>query len=213
MHHSSDSESSDSSRHPSGGMSIDELIAVVGARPPRLGATSLVCIDGPAGSGKTTLANLLSGRLLAPVVHMDDLYEGWDGAFDAGLGPRIEEWLLAPWRHGNPAQHPVYDWDLAAYGPTRMVPASPIVILEGVGSGQRAVRQHASLLLWLEAPEAVRRERIIQRDGERLRQHLIAFVAQERTHFQDEGTRDAADLLLSGEAAASVAPIYRVLPR
>ena len=49
--------------------------------PPTLGAGRLVCIDGPAGSGKTTLAAAVADarRAGARVVHMDDLYEGWSG--------------------------------------------------------------------------------------------------------------------------------------
>ena len=34
--------------------------------PPRLGRTRLVCVDGPAGSGKTTLAGRLAGALPQP---------------------------------------------------------------------------------------------------------------------------------------------------
>ncbi len=49
------------------------------SRPPTLGAGRLVCVDGPAGSGKTSLADAVARRTAAQVVHMDDLYGGWDG--------------------------------------------------------------------------------------------------------------------------------------
>src|SRR5262245_52752501 len=48
-----------------------------------VGQPFLVVVDGPAGSGKTTLADQLAPRVgdgsggRAQVVHMDDLYEGW----------------------------------------------------------------------------------------------------------------------------------------
>src|SRR3954470_4747220 len=58
-----------------------------GRRPGRPGAvgagaaggTRLVCVDGPAGSGKTTLARRLAGALgpAAHLLHMDDLFAGW----------------------------------------------------------------------------------------------------------------------------------------
>ena len=49
------------------------------------GETKIVTIDGPAGSGKTTLADELSislsdGNGPMSVVHLDELYEGWDDA-------------------------------------------------------------------------------------------------------------------------------------
>ena len=53
-------------------------------------ARALVCIDGPAGAGKTTLAELLMARHPhARVMHLDDLYAGWDNALDATLTDRL----------------------------------------------------------------------------------------------------------------------------
>ena len=45
----------------------------VDARPPTLGRGRLLCVDGPAGSGKTTLADEVRAITGAPVVHMDNL--------------------------------------------------------------------------------------------------------------------------------------------
>src|SRR4029077_4157497 len=67
------------------------------SRPPTLGAGRLVCVDGPAGSGKTSLADAVARRTDAQVVHMDDLYGGWEGLlFVAG---RVER-LLRPLARG-----------------------------------------------------------------------------------------------------------------
>ena len=49
------------------------------ARPATLGTGRLVCVDGPAGSGKTTLGAELAERTGAQLVHGDDLMEGWRG--------------------------------------------------------------------------------------------------------------------------------------
>ena len=58
---------------------VPALADRVRAAVPLLGRTRLVCVDGPAGSGKTTLADRLVTALGpgAAVVHMDDLYAGW----------------------------------------------------------------------------------------------------------------------------------------
>jgi adenylylsulfate kinase-like enzyme len=72
------------------------------------GETKLVTIDGPAGSGKTTLAKELSISMSdasgpMSVVHLDELYEGWNDALGQKLFDRIEAWILAPIRNGlNP---------------------------------------------------------------------------------------------------------------
>jgi pantothenate kinase-related protein Tda10 len=72
--------SSEATTGPDGAARVLELAT---GRPPTLGRGRLVCVDGPAGSGKSTLASALVR--LAPdavVVHMDDLYAGWDGLPD-----------------------------------------------------------------------------------------------------------------------------------
>ena len=47
-------------------------------------ARPIIAIDGPAGAGKTTLAHeiflALSNSMSIQVIHMDDLYAGWDKA-------------------------------------------------------------------------------------------------------------------------------------
>ena len=63
---------------------VAEVVALLGRRPPRAPGTQVIAVDGPSGAGKTTLAARLSDALHgAPVVHMDDLYPGWDGLADA----------------------------------------------------------------------------------------------------------------------------------
>jgi uridine kinase len=50
----------------------------------------IITIDGPAGSGKTTLAQKLVNDLSdAQVIHMDDLYEGWNDPLSAKLTARV----------------------------------------------------------------------------------------------------------------------------
>ena len=48
------------------------------AAPPTLGPGRLVCIDGPAGSGKTTLARAVEQAVQGSrLVQCDDLLHGW----------------------------------------------------------------------------------------------------------------------------------------
>ena len=65
----------------------------------KLAATpSIIAIDGVAGSGKTTLATKLSEELSnAPVVHMDDLYNGWSNPFSDELVQRVTKQILNPY--------------------------------------------------------------------------------------------------------------------
>ena len=158
-----------------------------------------MCIDGPAGSGKTTLAQALSEVLDgAPVVHMDDLYEGWGQALGDPLAARVEAWLLVGWACGLPGMHPRFDWVLGRYAEWVTVPAAPVVILEGCGSGSARIRREASLVVWVQAPAGLRLQRGVARDGAALAPQWRAWQDHEQAHFATDGTHAAADVIVDG---------------
>jgi uridine kinase len=162
-----------------------------------LGDSRLICVDGPAGSGKTTLAAAISERSGAPVIHMDDLYPGWDGL--PKVADQLES-LLRPLAAGGAGSYRRYDWHEGRLAETVTVTAPPaeLLVLEGVGSGSRVVADLVTVLVWVEAPYDLRMRRGIERDGDAFEPYWLAWAEAERTHFTAEGTRARADLILDG---------------
>jgi uridine kinase len=178
-------------------IAYDDLARGILASTPRLGVVRLVTIDGPSGAGKTSLSRRLCRSLRrVPVVHLDHLYEGWTGL--DGVGDRLDAWVLTPLRHGLPGQHLVYDWHRGAYAEWREVPLAPVLIVEGVGAGQRRFDDQAVLRIWIEAPEDLRRERTLEREGPAMQTALTEWWPRELTHFEADGTRARADLVVDG---------------
>lgn len=183
-------------------LSIDTLLDRIVAAPARLGATRLVCVDGPAGSGKTTLAGLITRGaedrgLTVRTLHMDDLYDGWDGAV-RGFG-LLRDHVLARIAQGLEGRYRRYDWDAGRYAELHAVPADlDLLVVEGVTSADTAVDQWASLRIWIETSNAVRLNRGIDRDGEALRDRWLDWMRWEREHYAAERTRDRADLVVDG---------------
>ena len=162
---------------------------------PRCGSTSLVCVDGPSGSGKTTLAAQLARRLdNPPVLHMDDLYPGWDGL--AAAIPLLHDAVVAPLAAGVPARYPRWDWTQGAYAQEHVLGNPPLLVVEGVGAGARAVARYAALLIWVEAPLVERFRRGMARDGGAYLPYWRRWAAQEQVHFTTEGTRARADVVV-----------------
>ena len=174
---------------------VAEVVALLGRRPPRAPGTQVIAVDGPSGAGKTTLAARLSDALHgAPVVHMDDLYPGWDGLADAV--PRVVEWVATPLLRGDRARYRRFDWVRHEYAEWHEVPAAPVVVVEGVASAARPMGTVLTVTVWVEAPDAVRMARGIARDGEAYRPHWERWARQEREHFAVDGTRDRADVVV-----------------
>ena len=169
---------------------------------PALGSTRLVLIDGPAGSGKTTLARHLSSALSAdaPVqtLHADDMYEGWLGL--PRLADVLIDQVIAPLASGRPGQFRRWDWLAGERAEHIVVSPRPVLIIEGVGVAMAAARAHASVVVWVEAPPDVCLRRGLERDGEAMRSEWEQWQVAEQHEFAREGTRAAADVIVSTAA-------------
>lgn len=174
---------------------------------PRLADTRLVLVDGPAGSGKTTLADALAAELAdASVVHMDDLYLGWETDFTEVHG-RIRRQLVEPLAAGRPARYQRYDWYAGALTDWVDVPVPEVLILEGVGSGARLLDDVSSLLVWIEVPPELRVRRGVERDGVEVLAKWRAWMRHEAAEHERQHTRRRADLRLRGDDPSGRLPV------
>ena len=179
-------------------MTIAGLAARIHATPARLGAVRLVCIDGPAGSGKTTLAARLAEALgdAAALVHFDELYAGWT---ITGAQGRLQAGVLGPLSAGRDGSHHRFDWARRRFGTEPVaVPVREVVLVEGCGSSPRALDPWTSMRIWVEAPADLRLSRGLARDGSDLEHEWRRWLATEAAEFAREGTRARADLRLDG---------------
>lgn len=172
----------------------EAVLALLASRPPTLGTGRLLCIDGPAGSGKTTLAAAVAVASGASVLRMDDLYPGWSGLFTVD---EHVHGVLGPLADGRPGTYRRYDWTADAYAEEHLVSPAPLLVLEGVGAGKRAWAPWTTVTVWVETDDETRLDRGLARDGEEFRQHWVAWMADEARLFADEGTRERADLVLT----------------
>jgi cytidylate kinase len=92
-----------------------------------------------------------------------------------------------------------YDWYLNKYTTWSELSATPIVIIEGVGSGHSTLRKSVSLAIWVEADEDLLLDRVVQRDGEAVRNEMLAWKTRERAYFELHNVRNAAQIHLQGQ--------------
>jgi uridine kinase len=177
--------------------------AEVRTRPPRLGDVRLVAVDGPSGAGKTVFAGRLAAALDAPVVHTDDLLDGWDDQFT--FWSRLDDRVLAPLWHGRPAHYQRYSWYRHRFtGPEVVVEPAPVVVVEGVSAARGAIRPELTLAVFVQAPPELRLARALARDhGDDVAfaAYLERWRAAEDRHFASDDTAAHADLVVDGAAA------------
>ena len=172
-------------------------------RGPRV---RVVAVEGRSGSGKSTVAEQLRLALAGrgePValLTMEDLYPGWGGLAESSQ--LLAEWVLIPLSRGRAACWRRYDWGRGGFGedrevlPAELVEGGGTLIVEGCGSGAAPVRDLVDLLVWVEASEETRSERLDQREDAALyAPHRDRWARQEDALYAVDPPWKRADLRL-----------------
>ncbi|MFJ1676307.1 uridine kinase [Streptomyces sp. NPDC088251] len=173
---------------------LSPLAARLRALAPSCGPVRLVAVDGHAGSGKSTFASRLAAALDgAPVLHLDDLathesFFTWT--------ERLREQVIEPLSRGEYAHYAPYDWTARTFATPRALEPAPVVLIEGVGAGRRALRPRLARLLWMDLAAAESWERGRRRDGPALSAFWDGWTAAETEHFSADPSRSHADTLV-----------------
>ena len=168
------------------------------SRQATCGEVRVICVDGPAGSGKTTLAAELAVATGAQVVHMDDLMKGWFGV--SSTGPQLLS-VLEPLAEGRPGSYQRFNWHLGRFDSEVLVPVAPLLVIEGVGSGNPVVADQVTALVWVEVGDDLRLSRGLERDDREMELHWRRFMAAETALFAAHRTRERADVVVDGTGA------------
>jgi hypothetical protein len=118
----------------------------------------VVAIDGRSAAGKSTIASRLHNAVAASaVVHTDDV--AWHHSF-FGWADLLASGVLEPVRRGQAVRYRPPAWDARGRAGAIEVPIGlEMVLVEGVGSGQRALGTLVDAIVWVQSdfPEAERR--------------------------------------------------------
>ena len=128
---------------------------------------------------------------------MDDLYDGWINPLGLYLCAKLREIAQAHVDH-RPFSISPYDWKKSLAGPALTILPVDLLIIEGVGSGQSAIREFVETKIWIDLEPIVGLRRVLVRDGFEIEEPMLAFLEEQQIHFTKEGTRDAADFYLNG---------------
>ncbi|MBD3292138.1 MAG: uridine kinase [Armatimonadia bacterium] len=176
-------------------------VRVDGARP------RVVAIDGGGGAGKSTLAERLEGADEGVAcVRIDDFYR-------PAPEPRIREetcwffdWrrlrdrVLIPAFEGESVSFRPYDWSEGELSDEELHLGRPaILVVEGISTLRRELRDWVDFGIWVEAPAALRLERGLERDGDEARDMWVElWMPEEERYFESHRPAEYADVKVSG---------------
>ena len=160
----------------------------------------IITIDGPAGAGKTTLADHIArsfnSKISTSVIHMDDIYNGWSNPFGK---PFLEALRAITEAHfaGKACEIQKYDWYKGEYGPSITHSPTQLLVLEGVGSSTSHIREYVSASIWIDIKPEDGLQRVLMRDGTSIENEMQQWLKTQEAFFTLEQSAELADFALT----------------
>jgi len=127
---------------------------------------------------------------------MDDLYNGWNNALDERLTKILE--LIVNAHHNKVAfEIEIFNWNSMSFDSKEGINPVDILILEGVGAGQKVVRDAGATLYWLDIDAEVGIQRVLNRDGNQIASQMKQWQISQEIHFMRDKTRENAEHIQS----------------
>ena len=161
---------------------------------------ALYAIDGPAGAGKTTFAAKLEAELSVNgsvrVIHMDDLYNGWDNALSNPLAEILDR-ISTAHIAGREFIIKVFNWHTMAFDREERITPTDYLIIEGVGAAQQIVRETGATTYWLDIEPEIGLQRVLARDGAHIEVQMRQWQIDQDKHFARDETRENCEFKLT----------------
>ena len=161
---------------------------------------TLLAIDGPAGAGKTTFAAKLEAELSVNgsvrVIHMDDLYNGWDNALSNPLSEILDR-ISTAHLAGRECVIKKFNWSTMAFDSEERVAPTDYLIIEGVGAAQQIVRETGATTYWLDIQPEIGLQRVLDRDGAHFEPQMRQWQVDQDKHFARDETRENCEFKLT----------------
>lgn len=168
-------------------------------------APVVLALDGRCGSGKTTMAAALAEQFPDSIVlHTDDFYlppadrvPGWEHIPCANMDlTRLRDEVLRPAKAGKPVPYRAYCCREGTYRPAQLLPAQPLVILEGSYSHHPLLTDCETLRVFVTCSQAEQTRRLRAREGARYANFAARWIPLEEGYFAQYGIEERADFVV-----------------
>ena len=160
---------------------------------------TLVTLDGPCASGKSTMAERLAAVFGAAVVHTDEFVIPHAQKTPERLAvpggnsdsERLEREVIAPWKRSGRAVFRRYDCKNDRMLAEEQLPACRVLILEGSYCNVPVIRRYADVRIFLDAGWKTREERLRKRESaQSLQMFRDRWIPLEDRYFEAFGLPD-----------------------
>lgn len=163
----------------------------------------IVAIDGMSGSGKTTIAKMISKHLTATVIHMDDFFlrsqqrtkerlQTPGGNIDV---ERLLDEVVIPIFNGEQFTYKPFDCHTMTFKEEKLITPANIVILEGSYSCHPKLYSYCDLHIFLHIDRITQIKRILLRSGyDKTTEFINKWIPLENQYFRHFNISEKCEL-------------------
>ena len=97
----------------------------------------------------------------------------------------------------QPANLSRYNWATSSFDPAEVIEPADLLILEGVGSGDKSLQDQFAALIWIDIDPEIGVKRVIDRDGAQVADEMKKWLGTQQQYFSQHSTREKADFILT----------------
>ena len=172
---------------------------------------TLIAIDGPCASGKTTLAMLIAEKFGAQIIHMDDFFlppemRTAERLSQAGGNVHYERFnaqVVKGIESGKEFVYGVYSCSSGTTAQSKPVSPDKPIVIEGSYALHPQISTRYDVKIFVESDYETRLERILQRNGaDALEIFKSKWIPMENRYFQEFNGREKCDIIVKTDRKA-----------
>ena len=163
----------------------------------------VLSLDGPCGSGKTTIANELRDRYGYNIVHMDDFYlpfqerdNNWMSVVAGHMDfDRLIKKVLKPYKAKIETNYISYDCHSDRYLQKIDVDLEKPLVLEGSYSSHPILKDYIDIKIYVDIDNKTQIERLTNRNRETVDKFVAMWIPFENNYFKTLKIKESSDLV------------------
>ena len=169
------------------------------------GKNLIIGIDGPCGSGKTTLAHNINEKYGYNIVHMDDFYlpfekrdKNWTNIIAGHMDfDRLIDTVLKPYKEKGQVNYISYDCHSDKYLEKINIDLDRPLVIEGSYTFHPAIKEYIDFKIFVDVDEKTQIDRLTKRNKDVVDKFISMWIPFENKYFETLDIKKLSDIVVS----------------
>lgn len=167
----------------------------------------VISIDGPCGSGKTTISKEIEEKLHFNILHIDDFYlpfqkrdKNWMNIIAGHMDfDRLIDNVLRPYKERHKVNYISYDCHSDKYMQEIPIDLDRFLVIEGSYTAHPLLAKYVDLRIYIDIDKDTQIDRLTKRNIDVVDKFLSMWVPYEYRYFAELKIKESSDLVIKND--------------